>query len=360
MKIRALTSNICLICSKDCKRPNRLGMHISSEHNMTSTQYTIECIFQNNLPTCKCGCGIPVTVYKYDYQDYHVGHSPNCHWQTKYEKDSDDFKLRSEMVSNSLKKYYEENPKIVDDEFGRRWQVAQTRCYELYPERKQSAINKMTETKRKQSAHGLLSGENNFYSKLTLEERIEIQKKKRETYESKSEEEKLERSIKRSNLSKEIWSSLTPEERAIWCENIKNGINNMPAEVKERKFTNHSRNMKETMSRMNGNQSLRPLYNKETIPYIADILNVRYNTEFIHAESESGEYRIHDPELNKIYFADAYCPNLNLWVEFDEPNKFTLGELKQPHIDRQNRIEQILNCDVIRIYFDKSLHCHYE
>lgn len=98
----------------------------------------------------------------------------------------------------------------------------------------------------------------------------------------------------------------------------------------------------------------RPFYNKNTIAYIESVLNDRFNTTFIHAESNNGEYRIYDRELKSFYFADAYCPKLNIWIEFDERYKFDGGILKRPHISRHERIQILLKCHIIRIKFTKT------
>lgn len=356
MKIKVLKNSVCLICNKDCGRSNILGMHLSSEHNMTSTQYTIQHIFQNNLPTCKCGCGQTVTVCKYEYQDYHVGHNPNCHWQTKYTPDSEEYIKRRDMVSDTLKQYYANNPKVCSPEFGKEWAIKRKKYFSENPEKLMECIDKMKATKQRQSSLGLLSGENHFYSKFTAEQRAAHYAKRTLTRQSKTPEEKMELSLIYSERSRSAWAVLSEDERKIWCQNIKIGINNMSEETKQNKWTNHSKRMKESMCRVNGTRSLRPLYNKDTIPYIVDVLNVRYETEFIHGQSEHGEFRIVDSELDRIYFADAYCPRLNLWVEFDEPNKFTGGQLKLEHLQREDRIRAVLNCEIIRIYFDKKLH----
>lgn len=97
-----------------------------------------------------------------------------------------------------------------------------------------------------------------------------------------------------------------------------------------------------------------PSHNKHTIPYIVSVLNIRFDTNFRHAESEKGEYRVYDKELKCYYFADAYCPKLNLWIEFDEQYKFNDGILKNEHIIRQNRIYHLLGCQIIRIKYHKT------
>lgn len=101
----------------------------------------------------------------------------------------------------------------------------------------------------------------------------------------------------------------------------------------------------------------RPNYNKDTIPYIVDILNVRYDTEFIHAESKYGEYFIFDDELGTRYYADAYSEELNMWVEFDEPAHFRKGILNEECQKREQRIRDLIPDVIInRVYFNKNNH----
>lgn len=101
----------------------------------------------------------------------------------------------------------------------------------------------------------------------------------------------------------------------------------------------------------------RPNYNKDTIPYIVDILNVRYDTEFIHAESKYGEYFIFDDDLGKRYYADAYSEELNMWIEFDEPEHFRKGILKEECQQREQRIRDLIPDVIInRIFFNKNNH----
>lgn len=90
-------------------------------------------------------------------------------------------------------------------------------------------------------------------------------------------------------------------------------------------------------------------YNKNTIPYIVDILNVKYDTEFRHAESEQGEFKLYDPICKTLYFADAYCKEQNIWIEFDEREHFRGGQLRQKCVEREQRIRDILDCTFLRI-----------
>jgi hypothetical protein len=91
-----------------------------------------------------------------------------------------------------------------------------------------------------------------------------------------------------------------------------------------------------------------PRYNKESISIIE-----KYGKEngykFIHAEN-GGEYFI--KELG--YFLDAYDPINNIVLEIDERFHFdNNGNLKQKDIERQENIQNLLNCKFIRIKYDK-------
>lgn len=81
------------------------------------------------------------------------------------------------------------------------------------------------------------------------------------------------------------------------------------------------------MERLGNSDIFKPSYNEATIPYIENILNKEFNTNFRHAETEGGEFRVYDKEFQRTYYADAYCVRLNIWIEFDEPGKFRNGKL---------------------------------
>lgn len=99
------------------------------------------------------------------------------------------------------------------------------------------------------------------------------------------------------------------------------------------------------------NNSGKPNYNKRTIDYITSTLNKEFNTEFWHGESERGEYFLYDSEVKTYYFADAYCPKLNLWIEIDEKYHFVKGSLREDCQKRHQRIKQLIECDIIRLKF---------
>lgn len=94
-----------------------------------------------------------------------------------------------------------------------------------------------------------------------------------------------------------------------------------------------------------------PAYNISTIQLIENDLNKKYNTKFMHAEN-GGEFKIYDKENKRFYYADAYCPKLNLWIEFDEQKKFKYGKLPEDQLIREDRIKILINCDIVRIKVD--------
>lgn len=98
----------------------------------------------------------------------------------------------------------------------------------------------------------------------------------------------------------------------------------------------------------NNRSPVKPFVNVNVIEFIENILNKQYNTIFIHGGSDTGEYRIYDYENKRLYFADAYCPVLNLWIEFDEKSHFKDNKLKEKCQIRQAEIERILKCNIIR------------
>lgn len=165
--------------------------------------------------------------------------------------------------------------------------------------------------------------------------------------------------IKRENQSirmREYHSNMSEETRIELTGKILEGQWNKPREQIEAWLKKRSDKRKEEMKRLGQSDKFAPSYNPDTIPYIVDILNVRYDTEFMHAESEFGEFKIYDTQAQRFYYADAYCPNLNIWVEFDESRKFRKGKLPSKHLVREDRIREILNCTLLRIEFNPLVY----
>lgn len=90
-----------------------------------------------------------------------------------------------------------------------------------------------------------------------------------------------------------------------------------------------------------------PRYNRSSIAVIEDYGKL-WGYNFKHAEN-GGEYYI--KELG--YFIDAYDPDKNVVLEFDEKRHFDSdGNLKEKDIQRQAQIEKLLKCKFIRIKYD--------
>ena len=86
-----------------------------------------------------------------------------------------------------------------------------------------------------------------------------------------------------------------------------------------------------------------PNYNPNSIAIIEQFgKDNGYN--FMHAEN-GGEFRLKDLG----YWADAYDPVNNIWLEIDEHNHFRNGKLLEKDILRQREIENHLKCKFYRI-----------
>ena len=96
----------------------------------------------------------------------------------------------------------------------------------------------------------------------------------------------------------------------------------------------------------------KPAYNYRSIDYIDEVLSVRFGHKFRHAETENGEHYIDTPK-GRLY-ADAFCEELNLWIEFDEYYKFSFGKLLQEHVDRHHLIKTHSDYNLIRFHSNKK------
>lgn len=153
---------------------------------------------------------------------------------------------------------------------------------------------------------------------------------------------------------KQHHANMSDEDKKILGQKIKRGQWNKPQEEIDSWLKKRSDKRKLEMERLGQLDKFVPSYNAATIPFIEDVLTVKYNTNFIHAKSDNGEYRIHDKKCKRSYYADAYSPELNLWVEFDEHNKFDRDVLEEKHIIRENRIKELLGCEIVRIRITKD------
>lgn len=164
------------------------------------------------------------------------------------------------------------------------------------------------------------------------------------------------RSNKISEAGKLRYSKMSLRDRDELNKKIVHGQWNKPQSEIDEWLRKRSEKRKQEMLLLGQTDRFVPSYNVRTIPYIVDILNIRYNTQFQHAETETGEFKIYDKQENRFYYADAYSKELNLWIEFDESNKFYKEQLKSDHIYRCNRIKQILGCNVHRIHFNENYY----
>lgn len=156
---------------------------------------------------------------------------------------------------------------------------------------------------------------------------------------------------------KKGWDALSAEDRKRRAKQVADNLNNLTEEQKLIRsiiLSTHARERYHKYKRKNG---FKPAYNPNIIPYIEDILNIRYNTTFRHAETPGGEYSIYDDSFFRRYYADAYSEELNIWIEFDEGYHFDRnGNLKDFDIEREDRIREILGCQIHRVKFGKKIY----
>jgi hypothetical protein len=154
-KIRLLDNEIkCNICEKMFNNLIGLSQHLKL-HNINSLEYTKKYILLYNIPKCKCGCNEDVNVFPFSYGEYKQNHNQKF-WQKTLDKDSDEYKNIINKISNTVKQYAKENPKVVSDETRLKLSNATKQVMSNDVE-KQRRIAKMTATKRKQSESGHLS-----------------------------------------------------------------------------------------------------------------------------------------------------------------------------------------------------------
>lgn len=480
MARNVLDSLSCKICGHECKRPEGLSMHLKLKHNMSNLEYTTKILLNGIIPLCECGCGKEVKVHPYKVNECYRGHSGGGNWQTKYDKDSAEYKAAVSKISKSVKEYMAENPPTFTEETRLKHSKYMIELMSN-PEEKIRRVTKMTNTKKKQSKDGTLS-KNHFTKTKTKDEVEYIYNKigskaaetKRELFskgelvpwnrgltkqtsdaveknaaakrgrsnektKNRHEESRKVRCGEYYNLidTPEAWkiqcdccdtgeinyirfdtyfravqahlsgkrvikcnscrikgrvvsaetirkqvesrknripdpeaariysekcsirmkarhANMSDEDRKILGQKIKHGQWNKPQEEIDSWLKKRSDKRKLEMERLGQLDKFVPSYNVATIPFIEDVLNAKYNTTFIHAKSNSGEYRIYDSECKRSYYADAYSPELNLWVEFDEHNKFDRDVLEEHHLVRENRIKELLGCEIVRIRIAKD------
>lgn len=157
-----------------------------------------------------------------------------------------------------------------------------------------------------------------------------------------------------SQNAKKRWANYSAEERdAIFRKMLNNIMNRDPA-LREIQYKKVSEANKKRMLELKYENQFKPGYNKESINFIITVLNKRFNTEFRHAESTKGEFKVYDSINKCFYFADAYCEKLNIWIEIDEHPKFKNNKLRIHHIPKHYRIKELVKCNIIRFKMTKN------
>lgn len=179
--------------------------------------------------------------------------------------------------------------------------------------------------------------------KTHTEESKELMRKR---FKEMSNEEYITYCQRQSEYGKQAWDNLSEDQRAERIKKL-NALNDISPGERQRINKILSDKAYERIEKYGSKIYWQPAYNIRTIEYIETILNTQFNTIFKHAEN-GGEFDLFDPIKKVHYFADAYCPILNIWIEFDEDYKFKRNKLLPEHFERHNRILEILECPIIR------------
>jgi len=378
---------ICKICDRECVNLGSLSQHLLQTHKINSLEYTHVYLLNNEIPKCKCGCGGEVNVKPFKYNEIIRFH--NHTEKSNFMNNSENWKIECsnddcsniinydnrDAYSGALKRIkkgynqycldcrpkfrkvcgpaqiYTRNP----DDW--KWECEGNCGTTLIFKTKAgyvSALKRQKENIPVKCGSCCQKGR-----KLTEEQKIERNIKLKETWANKTPEELEQYSKNLSEAHKKRWENMTVEERIAFSYIMSDARMNMPEEDKKamlEKISETRRKWHEKQS-ASENPTIKTFYNKDTIPFIVDILNVRYNTEFRHGESEKGEFKIYDKELKTLYCADAYSKELNLWIEFDERHHFRKGVLKEECQFREERIRKCIpNVTIHRIYFNIKHH----
>lgn len=185
--------------------------------------------------------------------------------------------------------------------------------------------------------------------------RLKYADSNRKRYENMTPEELEMQKAKQSAGLRTWWDNLSEEEKQHRNKLKDDRLSKMSPETIANKNKKISDSARKRIEEIGGLMNFKPMYNAKTIPYIVDILNVKYDTEFRHGESVGGEFKIYDKQERKFYYADAYCEEQNIWVEFDEKWHFRNGKLSEECQLREERIKAILDCMFLRINFNKKM-----
>lgn len=160
----------CLLCGFHCKNRNGLSQHLSSIHNISSTEYSIKYLLENKIPVCKCGCGNEIKIDGYKYNEYLNHHNPDNYWQFKYDKNSSEYKEITNKISKSTINYQKEHPQVASEQKRKKCSDNLKKAMSD-PIQKKQRIDKMRETKRRQSKEGIL--QERHWSKVKSQEEVE-------------------------------------------------------------------------------------------------------------------------------------------------------------------------------------------
>ena len=348
MKINLLEVPFCKICNTSHESVSNLTRHLKRDHSISPEEYTLVYLMDNVVPLCECGCGKPVVVRRYHYRTYFC-QSRQKFYNELYDKDSDEYKEIIRKISEaSTKRHAETSPYSRNPED---WKIKCSNCDEYIMYKSfggyQNAMrynaknpDSCVKCKRCVNLGRIISPE--------IKQTMSIAAKNRNI----SEENNRLRSEKLSASHIHRYANMTTDDRLELSAKIREGQNKKSNEEMELWQHRKRISMRKRMKELGTENVFKPAYNIDTIPYIIDILNVRYDTEFIHAECDGGEFRLYDDLEERFYYADAYCPRLNIWVEFDE--KY---HNQQQDLDayRDERVRSILNCQVLRVNFNKNL-----
>lgn len=184
---------------------------------------------------------------------------------------------------------------------------------------------------------------------ISGEELERFRRNRKETMDKKTPEEIAAYRLTLSTAQLNRWANMSDTDRVEFSQKLIDMHGRMTPEQRCELNLKLSKTRKTKVFAEGDNIKIAVAYNKDTIPYIVDILNVKYDTEFRHAESENGEFKLYDPLYKTLYFADAYCKEHNIWIEFDERYHFRNGQLRQECQFREQRIRDILDCTFLRI-----------
>jgi len=311
----------CKICGRSCCSLNSLSAHLIQSHKIKSNDYVIQYLLDGNLPKCKCGCNQPVSINHFSHSSY-INH-------------------------HQIKTQFVELPESKDD-----WTLPCDGCSKIMKYTNRTSYKGSVNKRRKNGKIYCIScsQKNRVF---TEEQKSERSKKVKKCWENKTQEEILQYRKNLSIAQKRRWKNVTDEEYIEHCAKTSDRWKKQSAKEKEETCKKISNARIRYLSTDDSRKTFNPFHNKSTIPYIEDILNVKYDTKFRHGSSEKGEFKIYDPLLNTVYFADAYCSKQNIWIEFDEKSHFKRnGELKDKCVFREKRIRELLDCMFLRIKFE--------